>query len=250
MRRRKLAVLLFLAIVTLAFGATAGPNLAGTGGTSGGCNGSTTFCWASPGNITANDGLSARVDLGVSGSSNELQGTNFAFAIPAGSTINGITVEIKKQAITGVGNPTDVDVTILKTGVATGTNLGHTGAGNGWLTAGAIDTYGGTASLWGTTWAPADINATNFGVQISCVEWTGGGASSAGVDFIRITITYTPPAPPPAGGGHRIMQTQTREGTVKQVFQNTAKRSFSFLPASLAQTNLSTARGFSFLGYR
>jgi hypothetical protein len=194
----------------MAFANTAGPNLAGTGGTSGGCNGSTTFCWTSPGNITANDGVKAQAALGASGASNELQGTNFGFAIPAGSTINGITVEIWKQAISGPGNPTDVDVTILKGGVATGTNLGHTGAGNGWLSAGGIDTYGGGANLWGASWTPADINATNFGVQISCVDWVGLN-TTAGVDFIRITITYTPPAAPPAGGKHRMIQTQTRE---------------------------------------
>ena len=214
MRRRRFAaaILFLLAMVALAFAATAGPNLAGTGGTSGTCNGSTTFCWTSPGNITANDGVNAQVVLGASGASNELQGTNFGFAIPVGSTINGITVEIKKQAVSGIGNPTDVDVTILKGGVATGTNLGHTGAGNGWLSAGGIDTYGGSSSLWGVTWTPADINATNFGVQISCVEWTGGAGTTAGVDFIRITITYTPPAAPPAGGKHRVIETQVRDG--------------------------------------
>jgi len=211
-RRRRVAVTLFLlAMIVLAFAATAGPNLAGTGGTAGSCNGTTTFCWTSPGNITANDGVNAQVVLGANASSNELQGTNFGFAIPAGSTINGITVEIKKQAVSGTGNPTDVDVTILKGGVATGTNLGHTGAGNGWLTAGGIDTYGGSATLWGTTWTPADINATNFGVQISCTEWVGFPAT-AGVDFIRITITYTPPAPPPTGGKHRVIETQVRDG--------------------------------------
>ena len=213
MRRRRFAVTIFLlAMVALAFAATAGPNLAGTGGTAGSCNGSTIICWTSPGSITANDGVNAHADLFASASSNELQGTNFGFAIPAGSTINGITVEIKKQAISGPGNPTDVDVTIIKGGVATGSNLGHTGVANGWLSAGGIDTYGGSSTLWGATWTPADINATNFGVQISCVEWTGASSTSAGVDFIRITITYTPPATPPAGGKHRVIETQVRDG--------------------------------------
>jgi len=123
-KKRKL-----LAAFALAFANTAGPNLAGTGGTAGTCNGSTTFCWASPGNVTANDGVFASVTLGASGTSNELQGTNFGFAIPAGSTVNGITVEIFKKAISGSGNPTDIDVTILKAGAPTGTNLGHLGAG-------------------------------------------------------------------------------------------------------------------------
>jgi len=212
-KRRRFAITFFiLAMVVLVFANTAGPNLAGTGGTSGTCNGSTVFCWTSPGNVTTNDGVFAQVALGSSAPSNELQGTNFGFAIPAGSTINGITVEIFKKAISGFGSPTDADVTILKAGVATGTNLGHLGAANNWLSAGGIDTYGGSSTLWGATWTPADINAANFGVQISCTEWTGGGSATAGVDFIRITITYTPPAPPPTGGKHRVIETQVRDG--------------------------------------
>jgi len=35
-------------------------------------------------------------------------------SIAAGSTINGITVEIFKKTVSGVGAPADVDVTILK----------------------------------------------------------------------------------------------------------------------------------------
>jgi hypothetical protein len=213
-KKRTFLIVFVLAGLALVFAATAGPNLAGAGGTAGSCNGSTIFCWTSPGSITANDGVFASVALGASSPSNELEGTSFGFAIPAGSTVNGITVEIFKKAISGLGNPTDLDVTILKAGIATGTNLGHLGAGNGWLTAGGIDTYGGSSTLWGTTWTPADINASNFGVQISCTEWVGFSAT-AGVDFIRITIAYTPPAPPPAGGAHRIIQTQTRSGRVR-----------------------------------
>jgi hypothetical protein len=214
-KRRRLVVVFVLAALALAFAATAGPNLAGTGGTTGTCDGVSTFCWTSPGSISANDSVFSSVALGANGNSNELRGTNFGFAVPAGSTINGITVEIFKKAISGMGNPTDVDVTILKAGVATGTNFGHLGAGNGWLTAGGIDTYGGSATLWGATWTPSDINASNFGVQISCTEWVGFSAT-AGVDFIRITITYTPPAAPPAAGGHRIIQTQSRSGRITQ----------------------------------
>jgi len=208
-RKRTLTLFLLLVCVALAFATSAGPTLAGTGGTSGGCDGGTTFCWSNPSNITANDGTFATVTLGASGTSNELQGTNFGFFIAAGSTINGITVEIFKKSISG--SSTDVDVTIIKAGTATGTNLGHTGAANNWLSAGGIDTYGSSSTLWGTTWTPSDINASNFGVQISCVDWVGLGAT-AGVDFMRITVTFTPPP----GGGHRIIQTQIRNGILKQ----------------------------------
>lgn len=206
MKRLSVLAAVVVFCVLLAFASTAGPTIAGTGGTAGSCL-APTVCWSSPGNVTANDGTFATAALNAGGGSNELQGTNFGFTVPAGSTINGITVEINKKAISGIGNPTDVDVTLLKAGAATGSNLGHTGAGNGWLSAGATDTYGGTSNLWGTTWTPADVNASNFGVQISCVEWTTGGGATAGVDFIRITVTFTPPP----GGKRRVIETQVRE---------------------------------------
>ena len=212
MRKRTLTLFLLLVCVALAFATSAGPTLAGTGGTSGGCDGGTTFCWSNPSNITANDGTFATVLLATGGASNELQGTNFGFSIAAGSTINGITVEIFKKTVSGVGAPADVDVTILKGGAATGSNLGHTGIGNTWLSAGGIDTYGGSTTLWGTAWAPSNINASSFGVQISCNEVTGSSSTTAGVDFMRITVTFTPPP----GGGHRIIQTQIRNGILKQ----------------------------------
>ncbi len=45
-----------------------------------------------------------------------------------------------------------------------------------------------TADLWGTTWTPADINASNFGVALS-VNSTNNRI--AYVDYMQISVTYT-----------------------------------------------------------
>ena len=51
--------------------------------------------------------------------------------------------------------------------------------------------YGTTSDLWGTTWTPADINASNFGVALSANSSGTGATRTASVDYIQITVTYT-----------------------------------------------------------
>lgn len=213
MRKWALTVLLLLMAIALAFASTAGPNPAGTGSTSGTCNGISTFCWSAPGNITGNDGVFASVAVGPGGTSNQLQATNFGFAIAAGSTINGIQVDTENQS----GNPAQLGLLLqmLKAGAAAGVAK-SLGQNSSYPNVEAFVTLGGNSDLWGTTWTPGDINGTGFGIQQQALELTGLASATANVDFIRITITFTPPAPPPSNGRHRVIQTQIRTVQPKQ----------------------------------
>jgi hypothetical protein len=60
-----------------------------------------------------------------------------------------------------------------------------------WGLSDATFTEGSGADLWGTTWTPADINSTGFGVLVQ-VENNGGVARVASVDSVLITVTFTP----------------------------------------------------------
>jgi hypothetical protein len=204
-------VVFVLAALVLAFASTAGPNLAGTGGTAGTCDGFSTFCWTSPGSVTASDGVFASAFLGAGTTSNQLQATNFGFSIPAGSTINGIQVDTQNQSPNA--GQLSLLIQALKAGAAAGTAKSG-GVPNSYPSTEAFVTFGNNADLWNTTWTPADINSTGFGVQQQALEITGLAGATANVDSVRITITYTPPAAP-AGRGHRIIQTQTRSGRVR-----------------------------------
>lgn len=183
-----------------AFATDTTPTIAGTG-----ANNATvgTKAWGTPEEITVtgggDDGVYA--DTGVmakSEVSNYLKATNFGFAIPDGSTIQGIKVEIdRKEGNTqAAGGIKDSEVKIVK---ADGT-IGATNKANTtdfWPTTEAIAIYGSVSDLWGETWTTTDINDIDFGVVIAGVNTkvSGGGATeSAQVDFIRITITYGPPA--------------------------------------------------------
>lgn len=120
-----------------------------------------------------------------------LEATGFGFAIPTNASIQGIVVEVERSVAAGSGNIRDFSVLIVKNGSATGTNKADTGTN--WPSVDAYKTYGGSADLWGTTWLPADINASNFGIQLRATS-TGipvDNFKTARIDHIRITVHYT-----------------------------------------------------------
>jgi hypothetical protein len=121
------------------------------------------------------------------GISQELQATNFGINIPGSASIVGIQVDVQRAKTAGTGTIQDNDVTLLKGGVPINTNKASASA---WPGAEAYASYGNSSDLWGTTWQPSDINGGGFGVQLSAIETTGN-SSTAGVDFIDITVWYS-----------------------------------------------------------
>jgi hypothetical protein len=141
--------------------------------------GRTGTAWSNPENITADDGSNAT--CGPTNNTQYLVARNFGFAIPAGATIDGVTVRIEASESS---SGTDVLAAHLQdeTGALTG---GVKTTGN--VTTLAVHTLGGTADVWGATLTPAIVNDADFGVRI----W---GASPAGdwiVDYVTIAIEYT-----------------------------------------------------------
>ena len=85
--------------------------------------------------------------------------------IPATAIIRGIQVEIVRRADNTLVD--DESVRLLKAGVVVGDEQA---SGTDWPTTDGTVTYdGSTNALWGTTWTPAQINASNFGVRL---RWT------------------------------------------------------------------------------
>jgi hypothetical protein len=166
--------------------ATAGANDARTGADVSGIG---TVTWSNPGNITTSGSATASVGSGAT--THYLRGTNYGFSIPTGATINGIAVTINRQS-SGMSSPflRDSVVSLVKAGTIVGSNLAVTGTN--WPTSYlGTATYGGISSLWGTTWSPEDINNVNFGVVLSATN-SNDYSRNATVDYMRITVTYTP----------------------------------------------------------
>jgi hypothetical protein len=118
----------------------------------------------------------------------------FDFAVPAGSTIIGIQVQLVDAACSVTGRSLDVSLSYDNGNHWTGVK--NTGSLSS--TAKTID-FGGdhadpSSDNWGyASWTPDIINSDNFLVKI---KPAGGGSGDPAwsFDYLPVRITYTPPA--------------------------------------------------------
>lgn len=188
MSRYRVAItcMIFLLCAVAVWALTQGPNNCGTGTD---VQLGNLVPWANPGNI-ATSGQSSTVSMGASTGSDDLRATNYAFAIPTGSTINGIQVSITRKASLAAV-VFDNGIFLLRSGNHVGSDHSN---GSAWPNAFAAQSYGSVADLWGTTWSAADINSSSFGVAIQALN-TDSIVHTASVQaFVTITITYTGPS--------------------------------------------------------
>jgi len=149
--------------------------------------------WSNPRNATASDNSRASVYLystypGYSDVSNPLVASNFGFTIPTYATITRIKVEVEN--LSNTQGEVSSNIQLRKGGVVDGdiTN------GSDWPITEAYETLeGANNDLWGTTWTPSEINASDFGVGISAYNILPMSTTTAYVDHIRITVYYSIP---------------------------------------------------------
>ena len=144
--------------------------------------------WVNPGNVGADDATYAYIiaaSFDSPDTSYLLKATNPSMGVPAGSTINGILVEIERYYANGT--VADYDVVLTKDGSARVGDDKSTGAT--FPTSPAVTSFGGATDLWNTTWTVDEVNATTFGVLYK-MQATGANADGY-VDFIRVTVYYT-----------------------------------------------------------
>ena len=146
-----------------------------------------TVVWDFPDNAKVGDNTNARATTMTGNDTHYLKATNFGFAIPAGATISGILVEMRKW------NPpvSDTVIKLVKSDGTIGTE-NKADIGTAWSTYGNrlnYIPYGSSSDLWDETWTPEDINDVDFGVVLSATTTTN--YQYAFVDHIRITVYYT-----------------------------------------------------------
>jgi len=152
-----------------------------------------TKAWTAPGNATATDGSYATVAITDNETSYYLQCLNYGFAsIPTWAVINGLIVNVvRKSSSTTATVPTDANVRLLKAGTIGTTDRATT---TSYTTADVTEAHGGATDLWGTTWTPADLKATNFGVAFATKKpGTASGSRTVSVDYISVVANYTIP---------------------------------------------------------
>ncbi|MEI7422898.1 MAG: tandem-95 repeat protein, partial [Prolixibacteraceae bacterium] len=164
-----------------------GHNFAGTAASSG-----SNYSWSNPNNAKANEPNSWTTQT-ITGKSSPayLNLTKFFTTIPTNSTINGIEVIVDRHYTT-TGNRTirDKYIYLIKAGTAVGNNKALSST-NWPLTNDATVTYGSPTDLWGSTWLPSDINATDFGVAIRTQRSGSSGDPTAYVDYATIKVYYS-----------------------------------------------------------
>lgn len=127
--------------------------------------------------------------LAIGDKTNYLRFTNFGFSIPTTATICGVLVQIEKKS-SGIilERIVDESVRIIKGGSIVGSDYSDTGTD--WASSDFTSSYGGSSDLWGTTWTPSDINASDFGVALSADLIFISVLPTAQVDHAQMTVYY------------------------------------------------------------
>jgi hypothetical protein len=143
--------------------------------------GSFSGTYANPANAGASDDVYATATLSSIGSTATLTVTNFGFAIPAGSTIQGFVVSIEQKWSGDRILSSSASLTIG----------GNSKPVTTLSTTDEITTVGSSTDLWGTSPSAAVVNNSTFGVTITCTgTGFGFGSGTNSVDDITITVFY------------------------------------------------------------
>ena len=150
-----------------------------------------TSSWTNASNAATEDSNAAFYDA-VSGASQILKCLNPNPSIPAGATIDGVKVEIKRKRASSGANMHDALVQLYVGGVLVGSNKAD--AATRWPTSFTFATYGGPSDTWGLTGGSAltaaQVNSSNFGIGIQG-SIDSNSADDGQIDFVRMTIYYT-----------------------------------------------------------
>lgn len=150
--------------------------------------------WANPNNIKAEDGAVASVAyplIVTPAASSWIQGVEFDFSdIPAGSSIVGIEVVVKRRNTTAGEKFVDKTVQLVLPGGTFSANKANSALVYPNVLTDAI--YGGTTDTWGISATPTLLNDASFGVRFEAVETVSAGATVLEVDDIKMRVTYVP----------------------------------------------------------
>ncbi len=157
--------------------------------------GTTATGWTNPLNLFASDNLYNTATMNTSVQSpGPVRVKGFNFNIPEGSTINGIEVTMERKHVKsgGAGFYDEMACLIINNADVYASNRAV--LYTYWSTVESIKTFGGPTDLWGQTLTPADINSPNFGFYFGGRKITY--TVTAYIDYIGMTVYYTPPAVP------------------------------------------------------
>lgn len=134
--------------------------------------------WTNPGNILLNNGTFTTSAAGSAFKTEFLLVNGFNFALPSNVTVLGIQVDIAGYTPNGT-----LKAQLFKGGGAVGF-----GAILPLPSSNGIVTFGGPSDMWGTSWLFSDIDATNFGVELT---GSSSVAATIALTSCRVTVFCT-----------------------------------------------------------
>ncbi|MBU1214096.1 MAG: LamG domain-containing protein, partial [Gammaproteobacteria bacterium] len=204
-----------------------------------------TQAWSTLTGPLTSDNAYATASVNDNQTTNFLQCTGYGFAIPAGATINGITVNVERNASNTQVRDAAMRLVQDVAGTATiqTTDRSTTTV---YTTADVIEAHGGATDLWGGTWTAADINAANFGAAFAAIKaGTAGGGRTVSVDHMSITIDYSMPATPVA---EYRMDESSWNGTSGEVVDSIAGNNGTAMGAATTTPSLAVGQGICNVG--
>lgn len=156
--------------------------------------GTTASGWTDSTNVFTSNNTRATRNISTNGGvTPALLVSGFGFAIPANAIIKGFSVAVERSHNgSGLTVLDDNSVRLMKSLSAVGSNLA---SGTTWPdTTDSVANYGSSTNMWGTTWTPAEVNNSGFGLSIAADCATCGIIDrDARIDFITVNAFYTLP---------------------------------------------------------
>ncbi len=151
--------------------------------------------WSDPDNIKADDAAIAQVVIGAAGeTSSGLSASNFDFSgIPAGSTIDGIEVQVGDYLVDTVAGIPAWDVVKLVLADDSDGSENKLGELATWSTSPKTDQAGGASDKWGETIDLSDVQDVDWGFFVGVRGLIS--ATTFDIDFMQMKVYYTDATP-------------------------------------------------------
>lgn len=153
------------------------------------------IAWSNVDNAKLVDGNNATITFTEESSSDLLVASNFGFAIPAGSTINGVIVYLLgSDDFIFDADPLQQQVSCFLY------NGGVLGAEKDPVLSGIESSAGSSSDKWGATLTAAIVNGSGFGVAMGISVGGYDSFGDARIDYVKLEVFYTL-----ATGGKQLM---------------------------------------------
>ncbi len=146
--------------------------------------------WTTPANANADDGAYATYTIAAkntTGVDNVLTSFGFDSSIPAGSTINSVSLEVQHKVSTTGG------IAFLESALAIGATTGTYNSDGTEPIVDTIATYSSMARPGGGSWTRADLLDGTFTVKLRARSGNSATSVTYSWDYAKVIVDYTPP---------------------------------------------------------